>query len=129
MRMSDFLEQLYECEGPLDTPCLLWLHRLNKDGYGVQSTAGGDVLVHRTMWQVANQKILGVGVEVDHLCKVRNCCNPDHLEAVSHSENMRRMNADKVACIRGHEFNETNTRVYRGKRVCRVCDRERRRDG
>lgn len=31
-----------------------------------------------------------LGLELDHLCRQRDCVNPQHLEAVTHSENTRR---------------------------------------
>jgi hypothetical protein len=72
------------------------------------------------------------GMEIDHLCRNRACCNPDHLEAVPHKVNLRRAptqpstaNATKTHCKRGHEYNEQNTwHDRRGKRQCRACRRK-----
>lgn len=68
------------------------------------------------------------GLQIDHLCRVRDCFNPDHLEAVTHRENLLRgdtvvaLNAVKTHCIHGHFFDESNTYIDKyGKRHCRKC--------
>lgn len=73
------------------------------------------------------------GLELDHLCRDRRCVNPDHLEPVTHRENLLRsplalaaINARKTHCIRGHEFTPENTlwRYPAGRqprRECRTC--------
>ncbi len=71
------------------------------------------------------------GLELDHLCRVRSCVNPDHLEAVTPRVNTRRSlspaarNAVKTHCIHGHEFSLENTYLYRNMRQCRACQKAR----
>lgn len=67
------------------------------------------------------------GKEIDHLCRVRDCCNPLHLEAVTHHENMlRATNAIKTHCPQGHEYTVENARFRkRGSRDCRKCDAQK----
>jgi HNH endonuclease len=67
-------------------------------------------------------------MDMDHLCRNRACCNPDHLEVVTHRENIRRgegpvgENGAKTHCKRGHPFDEANTwRDKNGGRYCRAC--------
>lgn len=77
------------------------------------------------------------GLELDHLCRNLLCVNPDHLEPVTHEENVRRGIVGAVNrarqravthCPKGHPYNEQNTYyAARGSRNCRVCGRERRR--
>jgi hypothetical protein len=67
--------------------------------------------------------------ELDHLCRVRPCAQPTHLEPVGQPENVRRgdtglHNAIKTQCPSGHPYNETNTYRYPdGRRTCRQCRR------
>ena len=63
------------------------------------------------------------GYEVDHVCNVRHCCNPLHLEAVTVQENRRRRDARKIACSRGHVFTPETAQIKpNGHRVCRLCN-------
>jgi hypothetical protein len=65
------------------------------------------------------------GCEIDHLCRIRSCCNPDHLQAVSHKANVLRgespsaRHARKTHCCHGHELTPGN--IYLSKRGVRVC--------
>lgn len=75
------------------------------------------------------------GLELDHLCRNKRCCNPDHLEAVTHKENTQRglvgfvsglKQRAKTHCPQGHEYNEENTHIRpNGDRQCRVCEKIR----
>lgn len=68
--------------------CWLWTGPLNHSGYGTASGQGA----HRVVFQ----RLVGTvasGLELDHLCRVRNCVRPDHLEPVTRSENVRRAHA------------------------------------
>ena len=113
--------------------CWLWTASLTTRGYGKVRVNGRYCTAHR----VAYELLLGPvpeGLELDHLCRVRRCINPAHLEAVTHQENVLR-GASNVAvlsqqteCLRGHPFDEANTFVNSfGSRVCRTCKRERNR--
>ncbi len=86
--------------------------------------------------KVAYEELVGTvpeGAELDHLCRVRACCNPAHLEPVTHRENVERGgsltndNAAKTACSRGHAFTPENTAIQTYpdgrfmRRRCRAC--------
>jgi hypothetical protein len=82
--------------------------------------------------RIAYELLVGVlpdGLEIDHLCKVRNCVNPTHLEAVTHWENVNRsgaweVNRLKTHCKYGHEYTEENTYKNKNTRECRTCGRK-----
>src|ERR1035437_4154190 len=74
-----------------DTPCWIWQGALVEvDGYGVfGSNKEGPDYVHRRIWEREVGPI-PEGLEIDHLCCVKQCMNPRHLEPVTHLENVRR---------------------------------------
>lgn len=69
--------------------CWLWTGGQIGKGYGVFRLNGGGKLAHRVAYQFVKGEI-PEGLEIDHLCKVRHCVNPSHLEAVTRLENMLR---------------------------------------
>jgi hypothetical protein len=116
--------------------CWLWTGYMNPHGYGqfrVGGRAGLAVLVHRWAYQQCVGPI-PAGLQLDHLCRVRRCVRPSHLEPVTCRENQLRgdtFTAAKTAqthCRRGHELTEAN--IYRRPdrphtRECRRCIAER----
>ena len=84
--------------------------------------------VHRLTYEWAVGPI-PEGLTIDHLCRVRNCVNPEHLEAVTQSENTRRgettaaKNAAKTHGPQDHPYDEVNTIKYRDGRgsMTRLC--------
>lgn len=71
-------------------PCWVWQSCLSPDGYAVMTIQGDQSnYVSRWSYQLHGGTI-PEGYEIDHLCRVRHCVNPDHLEPVTHAENLRR---------------------------------------
>lgn len=70
-------------------PCWLWTRAKNDSGYGVVRTPRGLARSHRATYEALRGPI-PPGLVLDHLCRVRACCNPYHLEAVTDLENKRR---------------------------------------
>ena len=125
-RLRPLGERLGELISPEpNTGCWLWLGCFSDTGYGSLYYAGRNQNAHRLVYE----HFIGpvpTGLHLDHLCRVRGCVNPEHLEPVTCRENLRRgthrnvsaeINASKTHCIRGHAFDETNTRFYRGSRT------------
>lgn len=69
--------------------CWLWLGKLGSKGYGLAHVENGQRQAHRVAYELAIGQIPD-GLEMDHLCNVRRCVNPEHLEPVTHAENIRR---------------------------------------
>lgn len=110
--------------------CWLWVASTNGKGYGTYSKWKLNRYAHRYAYEMVNGEIVD-GLEIDHLCGTRNCVRPDHLEAVTHAENMRRMSQSQTHCKRGHEFTPENTRIMNygnGRRLCKECARITRRE-
>lgn len=107
--------------------CWLWIGCAQSAGYGMATVNGKYGLAHRHAYRAAHGEV-PAGLELDHLCRTPLCCNPAHLEAVTHRENMLRGNTpsarhhNKTHCDSGHEFTADNTWVNkRGNRFCRAC--------
>lgn len=69
--------------------CWLWTGALNNSGYGTIKINGVTVGAHRHSFELAG-RVIPDGLDLDHLCSVRRCVNPDHLEPVTRAENLRR---------------------------------------
>lgn len=68
-----------------DSGCWLWQRSVDRGGYG----AMGKSTAHRYVYQLHRGPITS-GLHIDHLCRVRHCVNPDHMELVTNAENCRR---------------------------------------
>lgn len=71
------------------TPCWIWQRSCDVNGYGRLGGRGRDPMAHRYFYTQAKGPIPD-GLALDHLCRVPRCVNPDHLEAVTHRENIQR---------------------------------------
>ena len=111
--------------------CWLWSAGVNKDGYGCVHRRPKRWLAHVYAYTLT-RGLVPEGLTLDHLCRVRNCVNPDHLEPVTLRENILRgenqaaINVRATRCVNGHEFTAANTRTSRrGWRICIACKRKR----
>lgn len=115
--------------------CWLWGGNTTKGGYGTFTVAGRTHPAHRWLYE-QTYGLIPEGLECDHLCRNPPCVNPDHIEPVTHEENMRRAaHARKTHCPKGHPYDEANTRIQirkrtrRGvtrkyaERICKTCHR------
>ena len=125
--MIDIIDLLPEYISPEpNTGCWICTSRNNQHGYARVALNGKLIAAHRLSYELAHGKIQR-GLEIDHLCRISCCVNPDHLEAVSPYENKRRAAVAKeiangFLCPSGHL--RTSDNIYtrpNGARMCRKC--------
>lgn len=123
--MYDDLEERFWSKVEEDGDCWIWHGSRTADGYGIFYFNARSVMAHR--WSYENfYGSIPEGLQIDHLCRVRSCVRPEHLEAVTSRENRRRRLVLITHCPHGHEYTEENTYISPNNgRVCRVCNRER----
>lgn len=124
--LDRFLAKTFKTE-----TCWLWTSTIDKSGYARISTGsmydGTRTIAYAHRW--AYEHFVGpipTGLHIDHLCRVRHCVNPEHLEPVTCRENLRRgyWGALKTHCPVGHPYSGNNLVLKRdGSRRCRECHR------
>ncbi len=106
--------------------CWIWTGHRQPEGYGHVRFEGRDQGAHRVAYRLLVGEIPD-GYQLDHLCRVPACVNPDHLEPVTLTENLRRgfQRAEmrhRTKCRNGHPYTLENTTITRrGTRICRSC--------
>lgn len=127
--------------------CWLWTGSTYVTGYGQIRDNKKLIRAHRLSYMWAYGDIPD-GIEIDHKCHNedskclggwncvhRKCVNPNHLEATSKQENIKRgkcgeQHSRKTHCPQGHEYNLENTilETYKEtfiRRHCRICNNDR----
>lgn len=103
--------------------CWIWTATTNGHGYGCFSVNRKHIYAHRYAY-IRYKGPIPDGLQLDHLCEVKSCVNPDHLEAVTRSQNIRRIAERRGTCERGHPWVPENL-MRRGEgQTCRICNRE-----
>lgn len=111
--------------------CWIWTGgKFQGSGYGAFWIAPQNRLAHRVAFEMYVGPI-PEGAHLDHLCRVRECVNPAHLEPVTPGENLARspltlssINRAKTHCPSGHPYDDRNTYRPPGApltRQCRTC--------
>lgn len=106
-RLTDLPDWIMTKIKPAPDGCWLWTGAV-REGYGAfkDPVTKRTKVAHRGVYEL----LVGPITEktLDHLCRVRSCVNPDHLEPVSYQENILRgegasaVNARKTHCVQGH---------------------------
>lgn len=126
-RPQNTVERMLVVNVDQSTECWLWTGSISSNGYAKAAMKRAMVLPHRVFYEHF-KGVIPQGIQIDHLCKVRHCVNPIHLEAVTAAENNRRstspsaLNGRKANCHRGHAL--TGPNLYTtpdGRRQCKAC--------
>lgn len=103
--------------------CQLANGKQDSDGYAFH----GRSRAHRVAWESEHGSIAD-GMELDHLCRRRNCVALHHLELVTRSENEKRKSwryrARRTMCPQKHPMVLNAIVTPEGGRVCRACNQE-----
>lgn len=105
--------------------CWLWTAATSR-GYATFGFRNKIVSGHRFSYEAFVCSI-PKGLHIDHLCEVRRCVNPDHLEAVTQRVNNRRMQGWTLVeglwyCDKGHALTKTNLYINtEGRSLCKRC--------
>jgi HNH endonuclease len=110
--------------------CWLWPGSTTLNGYGTVTASPPEVakrrplLVHRVTYEHFVGPI-PEGMELDHWCRKRSCCNPKHLEPVTKKTNVQRglksHRGLKTACVHGHAYPENAVMRPSGHVMCGAC--------
>lgn len=116
------IEKLLRDHVAITETCWIWTGALKENGYGQVRWFGKNKRAHKLFYECFKDPVPD-GLVLDHICRVRRCVNPDHLEPVTPKVNSERGYwAMKTHCIRGHELAGEN--LYKspdGARHCRAC--------
>lgn len=116
-RVRYFVEKCVKEEGG----CWIWQLSLTQGGYAQARVGHRIVRVHRFLYEELVGSI-PEGLVLDHICEVKSCVNPGHMDPVTQLENSHRTPTPirlKDRCIRGHD----DWIEWGGRRRCRICSR------
>ena len=101
--------------------CWQWRGFVDQSGYGRFGQGFGTPHLARIVWMITTKAPIPKRAEVAHRCDIRHCCNPFHLEMVSHKIKPFRQRRYQIkrTCPRGHR----KVQSPRGKWECRTCIR------
>lgn len=131
--MSRFLEKHWKSVSPEpNSGCWLWIGSTTREGYGrAHLRRGKTVAAHRKAFQMDTGAVIPRSMHLDHLCRVRCCVNPDHLEVVTARVNTHRamlfrdpgLCQQDGLCLHGHPLDQSNAHSRAdGDTPCRSCE-------
>lgn len=123
--MNTQLSQLMNRVKKKKNGCWEWTGFRVKEGYGGVAWQGKVKRAHRIFYELTVGPV-PEGLVLDHLCRVRHCVNPDHLEAVTQKVNVQRGmgHGSRDECPYGHPLVSRSGE----RRYCKVCNRLRMRE-
>lgn len=130
LHVLPFEDNLFWEKVEFSDTCWIWTASTNGNGYPTYSKWRLNRYAHRYSYEMAYGEI-EEGMEIDHTCFTTLCVRPDHLEQVTHLENIRRSAERITHCPSGHEYSAGNTIVYTQPstgwtmRKCKECSRIR----
>lgn len=134
--MIPLIERIMRHVQKTDIGCWLWQGSVINSGYGKTGTGGRqgkDILVHVAMYELHHGPV-PTGMDVDHDCRNRLCCNPEHLKPLTRLRNLERGRHPNMVtrrtgiCKRGHQIDGENALVgCDGRKRCRACTNMRKR--
>lgn len=97
----------------ITTPCWIWTAQISSSGYGVFSICRRPTAAHRVSYELVKGPIPD-GLVTDHLCRVRSCVNPDHLQPTSMMINSQRqgLRTDNKSGHRGVYWSKPRRKWY-----------------
>lgn len=104
--------------------CWNWTGSVTFEGYGYWWFNRATRPVHRIAFEELTQEVIPDDMHLDHLCRTRNCVNPDHLEVVTPTENSiraSRFKVERATCINGHDRSDPLSKFKAGGARCRQC--------
>lgn len=117
-----------------DNGCWVWLRQKNPiTGYGTSSYKGKNMGAHRVSYILFYDQIPN-GLVIHHKCENKICVNPEHLVAITQSENLSiagwhgKHHSSKTNCPYGHEYTLVEEKVHgiqRNHRRCKICEKKR----
>lgn len=102
--------------------CWIWKRYVKPAGYGEWKPFKGQVrssVAHRAVFEMANG-LVPKGLDLDHLCRMRCCVRPDHLEPVTRKENAQRGLGTKLTAENIYDMVQLRKRGMRNKEVARL---------
>lgn len=133
-KRRDPAERFWEKVEKRENGCWIWMGASQRDGRGCFWSGTKVMEAYRFSWLLMYGSLPPNGLELDHLCRVPACVNPEHLEAVTTAENIRRGMAPLIVrhreilatntCKRGHVGQYKRVGKTRPGMACAACRRD-----